>query len=227
MSKTLKPEDLLFHELEQQYLQYRHLDNLRERYVWFYIASIGTLLIFFIQTRNLDKHNPLVLLFLLIAGFFVLSMAISIRIAQKLTSIHLMEIRKELIKLLPLNNESERENKIGVCCSYLKASYTPPKNMDKWYGLGWSLNESAIQLIILLMAVNNTIFTYFVNIKYQPAFWLLFSVSLSIQSAQMLFLYIRFKYECSLKKQKQREKDMRKVLENICECPIKETKKSD
>ncbi len=167
MSDAPKPEELVFREYDQQYQQYRHLDNLRERYVGFYIAFVTAIFVFLTKSnnsQNLGYLHPLTLFLLLIIGMFVLHIAISMRIAQRLTADHLMKIRKELIKMLPLDNETDKRNKTSVCNSYLMATYKPherdPSKRDKCHQCGWLWNESAIQLIWFLIVVNSIIGTY-------------------------------------------------------------------
>lgn len=188
MPDALKPEELLFREYDQQYQQYRHLDNLRERYVGFYIAFVTAVFVFLTKSndsQNLSYLQPLTLSLLLIIGMFVLHIAISMRITQRLTADHLMKIRKELIKMLPSDDETDKRNRTSVCNSYLMATYKPherdPNKRNKCHQCGWLWNESAIQLIWFLMFVNSIIGTYlfilFNETQYIAVAYLILSIA--------------------------------------------------
>lgn len=202
MSDVLKPEELLFREYDQQYEQYRHLDNLRERYAAFYIAFVTAAFVVFIKDGLSDHQKQLILAFLFIIGIFVLSIAISMRITQRLTADHLMEIRKELIRMLPTVEETDKRNKMGVCNTYLMSTYKPHEKdthekdthkKNKCFQCGWLWNESAIQLIWLLMFVNSFIGIYLFNLldEIQYISW----AHLILSVAYMLLFYGIFKSE--------------------------------
>ena len=217
MADISKPEELLLLEYEQQYLQYRHLDNLREKYVAFYIAFVTAIFILSVTNQHLDSLNLLILL-LLVIGIFILKISISMRIVQRLTANHLMEIRKELLrlaKLLPLYKYDSNNYQIGY--SFLKATYLPS---EEWH---WKerFKESAIQLIVLLIIVNSYIASYFVRfvdfslmkniLSYKCI--LTFVVLLILQ---MGYFYIRFNSEFSNEKQDDRESKILKFLNKQC-----------
>lgn len=224
MSDALKPDELLLEEYDQQYQQYRHLDNLRERYVAFYIAFVSAIFVVFLKEASSNPQNQLILAFLFIIGIFVLLIAISMRITQRLTADHLMEIRKELLRILPSS-----ETKKWACCSYLKSTYKPHKK-DFCIQSGWDWKESAILLIWLLIAVNSFIGTYLIKLIKVNVDWsisLLSWVFIAFFIPQMLFFYWRFHSTFSEEEQTQRENKMCEFLKDVCEFPDKESKKSD
>lgn len=197
--------DILLKEFDQQYQQYRHLDNLRERYIAFYIAFVVAVFVFFANSSTLPNQNQLlslILIFLLIIGSFVLTMSISMRIVQGMTGNHLMEIRKVLLKML------SAEDTMKVFDSYLMATYEPPKN-DKWIQCGWNWKESAIQLILLLIIINSIIGTYLIKINTDCSIWIFVVFIIP----QLLFFLKRFKSAFSSKKQDERKAKLREFLQ--------------
>lgn len=223
MANTIKPEELLLHEYDQQYQQYRHLDTLRERYVAFYVAIFGAILVYLTQigldiSKNIFYIEPQILLFLFFIGFSVIHIAVSIRITQVLTSLALIEIRKALIRMLSLVETPNREAKHIVCQSYLMANYSPPK-LDNLIQIGWNWRESAIELIVLLIFVNSLIFVYFIKIITNLSNIWLFFVLLFTIFIQIWFFNYRFKSDLNTERLEKRKKEMKEVLKDVCEFP--------
>lgn len=163
-------EDLLLNESNQQYQQYRHLDNLRERYIAFYIALVTAVILFLINTN--DVKGELVSLILFAIGLLVLHIAISMRIAQRLTADHLMRIKNDIMDIIGLDNLEEE--KLKKCESFFLSTYKPhdydlykhdKEKRDSCFQCGWVWKESAIQLIWLLMFLNSIIASYSILIK--------------------------------------------------------------
>lgn len=220
MSDVFKAEELLFKEYDQQYEQYRHLDNLRERYIAFYIAFVTAVFVVFLKDSLPDNQKNLILVFLFVIGIFVLIIAISIRITQRLTADHLMEIRIALLRMLSNNTKK------WVCSSYLNSTYKPHKK-DPCIQSGWNWTESAIWLIGLLIFVNSVIGTYSIKIAWDWTTSLLSWVFVILIFIQVLFFIWRFKSTFREEAQTKRKNEMCKFLKTICEFPDNECKNSD
>ncbi|MCK4796720.1 MAG: hypothetical protein KAT05_05020 [Spirochaetes bacterium] len=204
----MSAENVLLTELDQQYQQYRHLDNLRERYVAFYIALITAVF--------LSDKDGFVIFILLIIGLVVLEMSILIRIAQRMTADHLMEIKKDLFKIIKLNDDNI------VLNSFLMATYKPYEKY-RCVQNGWDFKESAIQLIVLLMVINSIIGAYFIKDVVGFDFDLSGLVFVLLMVLQLLHFIHRFCSGLSPKKRKERKANMCEYLKNetklrIIEC---------
>src|SRR3989304_7440492 len=215
MADAFKPEEMLLHEFDQQYQQYRHLDALRERYIAFYVTIPAAILVYLTQigldiSKNIFYIQPLILLILFGIGLFVLYIAISIRITQVFISLALTEIRRALMKMLLFDRAIDQTTKHLVIHSYLMDNYSPPK-LDNRIQIGWNWKESAIALIGLLIFVNSLVLVYFIKIELNLSTCWLFFVLLIAMFVQILILYYRFKSDLSPESQTKGKNDMTKV----------------
>lgn len=137
------PDDFLLTEFEQQYNQYRHLDQLRSRYIEYFTAVTaavltGSLVYGASDPLKLASLWPLYILLFFI-GVLITLVSVGIRMRQMTTAWYLMAIRDHISSTKNLRIIANVE-----LCFATK---------------GFTLYESAIVLIFFLILLDSALLT--------------------------------------------------------------------